>query len=146
MKNLIFAGSLLFLSGNLYAQDVPIKVFFEKDGKETTISKLSVQWVLDGDTIVTEAHTDTLKIPKALFGRKGQGVFSINNEKYEFSNMVVAWNDELYQWNFVVDTKPFDKEKFWSVTNWKKIKVIYSLDYGNGKQITQYRYKKKYRH
>jgi len=144
IKNLIFAGSLLFLSGNLCAQDVPIKVFLEKDGKETAIQKLSVQWVLDGDTIVTEAHADTLKIRKDLFGRKGKGVFTINNERYEFSNMVVAWNEELYQWKFMVDTKPFDKDKFWSVTDWKGIKIIYSLDYGNGKQVTQYRYTRKY--
>jgi len=60
--------------------------------------------------------------------------------------MVVAWNEQLYQWKFEVDTKPFDKEKFWMVTNWGKIKVIYSLDYGNGKQVTQHRFKRKYKH
>jgi len=79
MKNIIIACSFFFLSGRLYAQDVSIKVLFEKDGREKPVSKLSVRWVLDGDTIVIQGHADTLKIPRTLFNRKGQGVFTIND-------------------------------------------------------------------
>ena len=137
---LIFVAGLF--SSSVYSQDVSIKVLFEKEGIETTISDLSAKWILDNDTLVALVQNNSIIIPKSLFGKKGKAVISINKVLFTFNNFVVAWNDELLIWKLAVDYKPFDKEKHWTIKDWRKIKVVYSLDYGNGKQITEYRFKK----
>lgn len=137
---LIFVAGLFSFSG--HSQDVSINVLFEKEGVETAISNLSAKLILDNDTVVASTQGNSISIPKNLFGKKGKTVICINNTTFTFDNFVVAWNDELLVWKIDVDYKPFDKEKYWTIRNWKKIKVIYSLDYGNGKQLTEYRFKK----
>jgi len=140
MKKLfcLYLGLCLLTTLSL-GQEIPLEVHFESEGQIETITELKLTIVDPSDTIIIISTGNVLKIPKELFGKKVVLDFTINGNNLAFHGVPVAWNDKLLQWNIGLDRKPFDKERFWNIKKWKKVKeIIYYLDYGNGKQVTEY--------
>jgi hypothetical protein len=136
---IFFIISINLLSAAVLGQKVTVVVNFECDGVIKKVKRLELSIFDQQDTVVIRTNGNRVEIPSSMCNRQVTLRFSINKKALFFRNVPVAWNDDHLEWNIVVDNKPFNRERFWSIENWEKVeKMVYYLDYGNGKQVTDY--------
>lgn len=139
MKDIFFSIVILF-SFSAFGQNVKLNLNFECNGSEEKIKKLELSIIDQQDTLIVKTSGNTLEIPRLIFNHQVTLLFSINKKEIVFRNVPIAWNEKSFEWTIGVDSKPFNKEKFWSIKNWEEVKkMIYYLDYGNGKQVIDYK-------
>ncbi|MEO5979699.1 MAG: hypothetical protein ABIS36_25965 [Chryseolinea sp.] len=139
MKSLLFCTLLSITPFTVCGQDMSVKIVFEPEGIAEPIRELMLIIVDQTDTLFLRSESNVIGVPKKLFNRKVILHFKINGNDLVFHGVPVAWNNDFLEWTLVYDKKPFDKERFWMIRKWRKVKkAIYSLDYGNGKQVTEY--------
>jgi len=135
---ILFALSMLFPLIAFSQDVVPIEIVFEKDDSIVTVSTLTAEFKQDASIIKLVMKGSTLHVPKTLFNAKGTISFCINKKNIQLRGVPIAWNELNLSWVVGLDTKPFNKQKFWTKKNWKGVKHVYYIDYNNGKMVTDF--------
>lgn len=141
MKAFVLIVLSTLLSISLWAQDdTEVKFAYEVDGESKVVKKLKVV-VTAGESktnlLITKGE---IVVPNTLINQNVKLEFVVNKKTYHFENFHVMFNDESPTWTLKVDEKPFDREQNFFVKDWTLVaKCVYVLDYGNGKQIAEYR-------
>ena len=124
------------LSSHVMAQNNIVNINFEVEGKQEAYKNATVEFIYNNDTISTNIEEGKLSIPVAVIKKNATVFFYIDKYILKFISIPITWNDLNPKWTIGIDTSPFDKEKFWTVKSWKKVKIVYYLKNEDGRMFT----------
>lgn len=141
MKAIVLVVLSTLLSIGLWAQDnTEVKFAYEVDGESKVVKKLKVVAITEESKINLSIKKGEIVVPNTLINQDVKLDFIVNRKTYHFENFHMMFNNESPTWTLKVDEKPFDREQSWFIKDWTMVtKCIYVLDYGNGKQVSEYR-------
>jgi hypothetical protein len=141
MKSLITFIYFALLSSYAISQNKIVNVDLEVDGKRVSYNNASVKFIYDHDTLTAKIDS-AVNIPALVFRKNATVIFNFNKYILQFDSIPVSVNDLHPRWIIGIDSKPFDKKKFWQIKSWKKVQVVYYLDNNYGRMYTVWRYRK----
>lgn len=136
MKPLITLICFGLLCSYTIAQSNIVNVEFEVDGESLTYKNAIVKFIYDNDTTNATIEDRKLTIPQSVVQLKATIIFYIDNYVLRFNSIPITWNILNPKWTVGVDSRPFDKKKFWTVKSWKKVQIIYYLINEDGRTFT----------
>jgi len=103
----------------------------------------NIYFITEGDTLVPEISKNSFYLDRASIPDSCTILFRYNKLFLKYNNIKLDKSSIGKLWQFKLDIKPFDEQEYWYLKEkMNRIKWIYTLDTGQGRILTEYRFKK----
>jgi hypothetical protein len=132
---------LLLVYSRIFAQasvEYDITIKFVEDGACRALKDDFKIWFTKGkDTLSATVSADKIRLPCGIKnGDKTTMLFEKGQHNLVFYSFNISVNDKNPTWEIGVDTAPFDKDKYWTIKEWRNIQLIYYISDNNGGLMT----------
>lgn len=117
--------------------------FYIEDSLVLLNDNFNIYFITEGDTLISKISKDSFYIERTSIPDSCTILFRYKKLFLEYNNIKLDKSSIGKLWQFKLDIKPFDEQEYWYLKEkLDKIKWIYTLDTGQGRVLTEYRFKK----
>lgn len=138
LKNITLLLFLFLFFLKSMGQDHKVIIELEVNNKAVALSdNFSVTYHEGDSTKEARIIGDCFMIPDDAI-KNGKINFNLKYKRYclPFDSIPIREDLREHKWKVLVDKKPFDKEQYWTIKDWKGVYLIYQLYNDSGTVMT----------